>query len=304
MVALVSIRPPASRRLDVHVELLVVFLGVWLVLGAYSFLEEPVSLGGIALTQTDVRERLSPAEVPTDVELPPATGASDPSPAQAAAASPSAAGPSSAARSGPPPPPLDPSPQRIMIVGDSMVVNLIQPLADYCQENGHKLFPVIWYASTTVAWGSQSKLSDCLREFDPTYVIVVLGASELGVRDVASRQSSVRTINKIIGNRHYFWLGPPNWREDTGFNDMVHKTVGAGRFFRSAGLELDRESDGIHPTPTAGRKWVDAFARWMETEAAVRIPMKPPTRPAQKPPAKVYPPPYRVPEGYLEKHRK
>ena len=290
-----------SRRriLGVHLELILVFAFVWLVLGAYSVMDREISVLGHVLVKTDIDALLEPdpeaLPAPVLPSEPPEPGAPVAEPGSAPKAAPSA---------GPKLPPLDDKPQRIMILGDSMVVNLIPRLADYCLENGHKLFPVVWYASTTIAWGSQGKLGDCLREFDPTYVIIVLGASELGARNMKHRAGSVRMINERLKGRHFFWLGPPNWREDTGFNAMVEKAVGPGRFFFSGDIEFERESDGIHPTKAAGSKWVDLFAEWMRTEAAVRIRMDKPTKKANPPSAKVYPPPYKVPEGYLEEKRK
>lgn len=275
-------------------QLLLVLGFVWLALGTYSIVDCELHVAHVTLQKTEIKALLGleptrDGDLPFDI--PP-----DPKAAPSGDVAPHA---SVAASSGPVQPPLDETPQRIMIVGDSMVVNLIPPLADYCLENGHKLFPVIWYASTTVAWGAQSKLNDVIREFSPTYVIVVLGSSELGARDVKKRAQFVRMINERIGKRHFFWLGPPNWREDTGFNDMVLATVGKTHFFRSADIAFERESDGIHPTPAAGRKWVELFAHWMATDAAVRIPMNKPTQKATPPSAKVYPPPYQVTETYL-----
>ncbi len=305
---MVSVVPAPStsrpRLIGPHVELLLVLGFIWAALGAYSLTDRTITLADVAVEKTDIKQLLglgaqSPA--PSAAVLPKVTATSARmAPAAGTAPSPI---PSATASAGPVLPPLDDKPQRILIFGDSMVVNLIPPLADYCLENGHKLFPVIWYASTTVAWAAQSKLSDVIREFSPTYVIVVLGASELGARKVKKRALSVRMINERIGKRHFFWLGPPNWREDTGFNAMVLGVVGKTHFFPSADIVFERESDGIHPTPAAGRKWVGLFARWMSTEAAVRIPMKRPTKKALAPSAKVYPPPYKVTEEYLRRKR-
>ncbi len=289
----------SSRRgWDAHVELCLVLLLIWVALGTYAWEDYELVVGDVVVQKTEIRELVAPEPTPE-----PAAHTPTPAPTTAQRQPTTT---SSVANAVPVPelPPLDESPQRIMILGDSMVVNLIPPLADYCLENGHKLFPVIWYASTTIAWASQSKLNDVLREFDPTYVIIVLGASELGARNVKSRASSVRMINDRLGKRHFFWLGPPNWRKDTGFNDMVLNTVGSGRFFRSAEIELDRESDGIHPTKAAGRKWAGLIAKWMARDAAVRIPMREPTKKANPPSAKVYPPPYKVPADYHERHKK
>jgi hypothetical protein len=296
--------PPRARLIGAHGQLLLAFAFVWAVLALYAKTKRDFTIAGVTLEKTEIGDLLSPPPEHGPVRLP-----RRPRVAAQPGARPGTVVPAGAASSDATPlPPLDETPQRILIFGDSMVVNLIPPLADYCLENGHKLFPVIWYASTTIAWAAQSKLTDVLREFTPTYVIVVLGSSELGVRNVNKRASSVRQIVERIGNRHFFWLGPPNWRKDTGFNEMVRRTLekvaGPGHFFRSAEFDLDRESDGIHPTPKAGRKWADQLARWMATEAAVRIPMNEPTKKATPPSAKVYPPPYSVKEHYLEQMRK
>src|SRR5512138_2867688 len=65
----------------------------------------------------------------------------------------------------------DASKQRILLFGDSMVPILMPRLADYCLENGHELFPVVWYGSTIIYWGWEDKLERLLVEFSPTMVI-------------------------------------------------------------------------------------------------------------------------------------
>jgi lysophospholipase L1-like esterase len=176
-----------------------------------------------------------------------------------------------------------------------MVFNLIPRLSDYCRQNGHTLKPAIWYASTTIAWGSQSKLDQLITEFDPTFVLIVLGSSELTSRSMDGRAESVRNMLKKIGPRQMAWVGPPNWRADTGINALLERELGKQRFFRSAELELERESDGIHPNRAAGSAWADLIAQWLEKESAAHIVMKAPetTGPAAVP--VVFPPPYKVP---------
>ena len=44
---------------------------------------------------------------------------------------------------------VDTLPQRILFVGDSMLEGLSPRLAAYAKHNGHELYSVIWYGSTT-----------------------------------------------------------------------------------------------------------------------------------------------------------
>ena len=44
--------------------------------------------------------------------------------------------------------------QTILFIGDSMVEGLSRRLGDYSAENGHTLYTVIWYSSSTERWGN------------------------------------------------------------------------------------------------------------------------------------------------------
>jgi hypothetical protein len=187
---------------------------------------------------------------------------------------------------------LDRRPQRILLFGDSMVPVLAPRLADYCLANGHELYPAVWYGSTIIYWAWQERLAQLLAELRPTMVIAVLGSSELAVRDVGECEPYVEAIIRRVGARKLVWVGPPNWREDTGVNALLERTLGRSRFFRSGQLELERRADGIHPTESAGAAWADDLARWIETDSAAPIALSRPTRRAPPVRSRVYPPPF------------
>jgi hypothetical protein len=172
------------------------------------------------------------------------------------------------------------------MLGDSMVEVLAPRLADYALENGHELVPAIWYGSTTGGWAQGAQLGQLLRELDPSMVVVVLGSSELNHRDVGSRKKYVESIAKRVGDRKLYWIGPPNWRKDSGINDLLSASLGPDRFYRSSGLELTRKKDGIHPDAPGGRDWANAFVGWL-AERPEPIVMKEPTRVAPRLPARV-----------------
>ena len=123
---------------------------------------------------------------------------------------------------------------------------------------------------------------------DPTMVIVALGSSELAARDLGLREKNVRLIAKRVGARKLLWIGPPNWRDDTGINAVLERELGKDRFFLSAELSLERKADGIHPSASGGEKWVEAFVHWVDTESAYRPLLMRPTRTAPKIPARIF----------------
>lgn len=168
--------------------------------------------------------------------------------------------------------------QRILLLGDSMVEVVAPRLADYALENDHVLVPAIWYGSTTSAWAKSQELGSLLHEVNPSLVVVVLGSSELTRRNAEARRPFIEAIVRRVGARSLVWIGPPNWREDTGINAVLESVVGKDRFFLSAELELPRKKDGIHPDAEGGRLWATAFVDWLAQDSRYAIPMNPPTR--------------------------
>ena len=134
------------------------------------------------------------------------------------------------------------SPQTILFIGDSMLEGLAPRLASYAKENGHKLYSVIWYSSTSEIWGETDSL-------------------------------------KVNIDRY----GPPNWKPDTGINELVAKNVKKGCFFLSDGMKFDRAKDGAHPTRNSAIQWMDSVIRWMPKNSAypitnMKIPVEPTAR--------------------------
>ncbi|MBQ4023519.1 MAG: SGNH/GDSL hydrolase family protein [Prevotella sp.] len=164
--------------------------------------------------------------------------------------------------------------QRILFFGDSMLEGLTRRLVDYTEHNGHELHTVVWYSSTSQIWAQTDTLQHFMREVDPTYVIVCLCANELFVKDLDQREQYVKTILKRIGNIPYVWVSPPNWKEDTGINDVIIRNVGRDRYFDSRHLNLDRGKDHAHPTFSAAAVWADTIASWLRspnTEHPIRM---------------------------------
>lgn len=173
--------------------------------------------------------------------------------------------------------PMDSSAHSILIIGDSMLEGLNPRLAAYARANGHTLNSVIWYSSQSEYWGSCDTLKVFLRRFNPSYIFISLGGNELFVRDIeAKREKYIKNILAQIGDIPYLWIGPPNWKPDTGINDLIARNVKPGCFFLSNGMTFERGKDGAHPTAESAAQWLDSVARWMPKNAAHPILMERP----------------------------
>lgn len=161
----------------------------------------------------------------------------------------------------------DSAPQSLLIIGDSMTLNLALRLAEYAKHNGHDIHAVNWDSSNTKIWASCDTLDAFINRYDVTYVFISLGSNELYLKNFNSRRPYIESILSKIGDIPYVWIGPPNWKEDAGLNDLLAEICSPGSFFRTEGMKLDRKKDHIHPTRQASALWIDSIARWMPKSA-------------------------------------
>ncbi len=179
---------------------------------------------------------------------------------------------------------VDTTAQTILFIGDSMLEGLSPRMAAYAKENGHKMYSVIWYSSTSNVWGECDTLKTFIRRFKPTFIFVCLGANELFVRDIEQKRDKyVKNILSQIGDIPYLWIGPPNWKPDTGINRLIAKNAKSGSFFLSDGMTFDRSKDGAHPTRSSAALWMDSVVRWMPDNVSHMIRLNIPQAKSSKP---------------------
>lgn len=179
--------------------------------------------------------------------------------------------------------PCDTMPKTILLIGDSMLEGLGPRLAAYAEENGHTLYTVIWYGSTTERWGKSDKLEYYIKELKPDFIFLSIGGNELFVSDIKNKRDKyVKKILSDIGNIPFIWIGPPNWKPDTGINELIEMNTQKGMFFLSNGMTFDRTKDGAHPTHASAALWVDSIVRWMPENARFPIRMDVPHKKSAK----------------------
>lgn len=157
----------------------------------------------------------------------------------------------------------DSMPQTIFIFGDSMTFNLALRLAQYAKQNGHTIHSVNWDSSNTKIWAETDTLKHYVEKWHPTQIFISLGSNEIYFKDPTLRKPYIERIIEIIDTIPFIWIGPPNWKEDSGINDLIEELCGKGSFFRSKGMEFERKADHIHPTRAASILWVDSIMRWL-----------------------------------------
>lgn len=161
----------------------------------------------------------------------------------------------------------DSTAQSILLIGDSMTLNLAYRLSKYAKANGHTFHAVNWDSSNTKIWAESDTLDYFMDKYGATFIFVSLGSNELYLTHPEGHRKYVDAILKKIGERPYVWIGPPNWKEDSGLNDMIQSACRRGSFFRSAGMSFERKKDKVHPTRNASALWIDSVARWMPKSA-------------------------------------
>ena len=174
----------------------------------------------------------------------------------------------------PPPAPIpepegpDTSAHRILFVGDSMVEGLRYRLSQYAMANGHTMQCVIWYSSSSKYWAKSDTLTHFIKKFDPTYIFLCMGANELFVRNLEERDAAVGEIIREIGDLPFIWIGPPNWKPDTGINDILLEHCGKKRYYPSLRLKYERAKDGAHPVLKSYNMWADSVSTWLRDSSA------------------------------------
>jgi hypothetical protein len=158
---------------------------------------------------------------------------------------------------------LDTGRQSILLTGDSMAEGLMFAFKKYAHYNGHTLKTIIWYGSTTTTWARTDTLKKLIARYKPTYVFLALGSNELFVRDIGDREPYIQDIVRQAGRTPFVWIGPPNWKEDTGIGELLDRNVGPGRYFVSRHLSFERASDGRHPSRQASAYWADTISSWV-----------------------------------------
>ncbi|MEA3450272.1 MAG: hypothetical protein U9Q83_00045 [Bacteroidota bacterium] len=228
-----------------------ILLITFAVLTLYSFSSKTIKIGKIELKKTKIKTFIVGDTIPVDALI--ATKVQTETPK------------------------MDSSKQKILLIGDSMLEQFRWAMRDYCEENGHELNTVMWYSSQSKWFGEYDTLTYYINKLKPTYVILVLGANELFVSDIKTKRA--KHVKKIVADFDtlpFVWVGPPNWKKDTGINQLIARYAKKGSYFPTINICLNnpkfsRYKDGAHPRRSAANYWMDELAIWIQEESSFPI---------------------------------
>lgn len=173
----------------------------------------------------------------------------------------------------------DTTPKVVLFIGDSMVECLGPRMAAYCEASGHTLYNVIWYSSSTERYAKNHLITDYINQLHPDFIFITLGGNELFIKDIIQKRNDyVKSILTEIGDIPYLWIGPPNWKPDTGINQLIASNVKPGCMFASNGLNLSRKADGAHPDAKSSIIWMDSIASWMPDSSRYKLMLRTPEK--------------------------
>lgn len=155
----------------------------------------------------------------------------------------------------------------LLITGDSMGDGLYLAFLKKAKvRKNYTVKYVPWYGSTTIWWGKSDTLQKIINKHHPDFVLFTLGSNELFIPNIKGRQVFIDKILQQIDSTNYTWVGPPNWKTDTGIHEMVAKSVGNEKFFASKDMVFERVKDGAHPTFKASEFWADSIENWLQSQ--------------------------------------
>lgn len=173
------------------------------------------------------------------------------------------------------------SPQRILVMGDSLAVGMMPTFASLATQGGHELLgkscPIgssggasgcsaIVGASTT-QWSRENWLEPTLTRARPTLVLISLGTNDFkGGPSISNslRLSASSIVDQIKkAGAVPVWIDPLKmpFADSAGARD-AWKSSGAV-VFDSSQLQFRRAADGIHLTPDGYRSWAESIWQWL-----------------------------------------
>lgn len=165
---------------------------------------------------------------------------------------------------------------KVLFIGDSMTGWMAERLNAYGNANGFEVATVVWDGSTIQKWAGSPRLSSLIRQHDPDAIFVSLGMNELLEKNPKTRLSAAMTkLKKAFGDIPTLWIGPPSWPGKPGgdaLNEFLGQEMGAGRFFLSSGLDLQRQSSrNPHPSRAGIIKWIDEVVDWIPAHTSLNF---------------------------------
>ena len=155
--------------------------------------------------------------------------------------------------------------KKLLMIGDSMFEGLAGPLNDFFEASGIETNTIVWYGSNTKCWCRNDTLKTILEKENPDFVLFSCGSNELLIPAIYKHTTYISKIKEYLRAYNHIWVGPPNWKDDTGINRIIDSVSNHSDFFLSANLPLPRYKDGAHPNKEGNIIWADSLVEWINS---------------------------------------
>lgn len=172
------------------------------------------------------------------------------------------------------------TPQRVLVIGDSLAVGMMPTFAGLAQRDGHEFYGkgcpmgatggsacTAVTGSSTPQWARDAWIGSALAASRPSLVLISLGTNDF--KGGASYAPTVRSAAQSIAAKIRaagalpIWIDPLRMPfEDSAMARDAWRNSGAIAF-DSSQLDFKRAGDGVHLTPAGYQGWAEQVWSWL-----------------------------------------
>ncbi len=160
----------------------------------------------------------------------------------------------------------------VLHLGDSEVGfggGLTKALQRRFEARGVRFFSNSLTSAGIQSYEHEERLPRMVKLYKPDLVLLNLGTNNLSVPHPDVLAPSIRNIAKKLSTdgRECIWIGPPHLRAasktEAAMTKVIEENVAPCKYFDSSQLELQMQSDRIHPTDKGGDVWAERLWRFI-----------------------------------------
>jgi lysophospholipase L1-like esterase len=147
----------------------------------------------------------------------------------------------------------------LLVVGDSLVggpIAFARVLRERLQPERIRVVEDTWVGVGVQRFAYSQRFRDLVARHRPTYVFIVLGTNDYALPTPRAVVPAVERVARVAGAVPCAWVGPII-RKDTGVVQVIAEHASPCTFVDSRRFEVATSRDGIHPTVSGARVWVE-----------------------------------------------
>jgi lysophospholipase L1-like esterase len=157
---------------------------------------------------------------------------------------------------------INPTPQSIYVVGDSLAQGLSLPLKQFAQDKKIKFHSRTIVGSTSIFWSKSYQFKNDLKTYSPDLIIVSLGTNDMKLSHAAQKEIEKISQQLINTGARIIWLVPPSMPfTDNGVRDVIYHLPSQINKLKCEDFSLERSKDKIHFTFKGYNDWAECIEK-------------------------------------------